>query len=63
MAKATCPACEAIVNVGPNPKMGQRVKCPSCRSQLEVTWLEPVELDWPYDEDDYDDDYDDDYED
>ena len=59
MAKAECPACEARVNVGGKPHMGQRVKCPSCATELEVVWLDPVELDWPYDDDDEDfDEYD-----
>lgn len=32
-------------------RMGQRVICGSCCETLEVTWLEPVELDYPYDDD------------
>jgi hypothetical protein len=38
--------------------MGQRVGCPVCREKLEVIWLHPVELDWPF-EDEYEeyDDY------
>jgi hypothetical protein len=38
--------------------MGQRVKCQTCESDLEIVWLEPVELDWAidgYDEDEDDD--------
>jgi lysine biosynthesis protein LysW len=62
MVKAECPACNANVNLGSKPKMGQHVKCNSCNTELEVVWLDPVELDWPYDEDEDDefDDYDDD---
>lgn len=39
--------------------MGQRIACPICREKLEVIWLHPVELDWPF-EDEYDkyDEYD-----
>jgi lysine biosynthesis protein LysW len=59
MVKAECPACNSNVNLGAKPKMGQRVKCNSCNTELEVVWLDPVELDWPYDEDD--DDFEDDY--
>lgn len=56
--KAVCPACNGKVNTGPKPRMGQRLKCGKCGTELEVVWLEPVEVDWPYDEDDYDDDED-----
>jgi lysine biosynthesis protein LysW len=41
--------------------MGQRVKCGACGTELEVVWLDPVELDWPYDEDD--EEFDEEYED
>jgi lysine biosynthesis protein LysW len=66
MALAECPSCGESVNVGTRPKMGQRVVCQACDTELEVVWLDPVELDWPFDvEDDeeyfYDDDYEEDY--
>jgi alpha-aminoadipate carrier protein LysW len=60
MAKAECPACSARINLGSNPRIGQRVKCASCYAELEVVWLDPIELDWPYDEDEYED-YDESY--
>lgn len=58
MVKAECPACGNKVNVGPKPRMGQRISCSSCDAELEVVWLEPVELDWPFDDEDEDDEYD-----
>jgi lysine biosynthesis protein LysW len=65
MTKADCPSCEAKVNVGSSPKMGKRVVCPVCHTELEIVWLDPVELDWPYDddEDEYDEYEDSDYDD
>jgi lysine biosynthesis protein LysW len=61
MAHSTCPSCDARVDIGPDPKMGQRLKCHFCKTELEVVWLDPVELDWPIefeeDEIDYDDEY------
>jgi lysine biosynthesis protein LysW len=60
MVKAECPSCGADVSIFTKPKMGQRVKCNSCESDLEVIWLEPVELDWlleDYDEEEDDDSY------
>jgi lysine biosynthesis protein LysW len=61
--KVECPACHAKVHVGGKPRMGQKVKCRSCDAELEVVWLEPLELDWAYDEDEFEDEYDEDYED
>jgi lysine biosynthesis protein LysW len=37
-----------------NPKMGQPVLCSACGARLEVVWLDPVELDWPFDDDEGD---------
>lgn len=51
-----CPSCGSKVFVGSKPRMGQRLKCQSCSSELEIVWLNPVELDWPYDEDEFDED-------
>lgn len=58
MAVSTCPSCEAKVELGAHPRLGQRVICGFCNTELEVAWLDPVELDWPFDEED-DVDYDD----
>lgn len=58
--KAECPSCFNSVNVGSHPKVGHRVVCSSCKTELEVVWLSPIELDIPmdggYDDDDYEDD-------
>lgn len=59
MVMADCPACNAKINLGYKPKLGQRAVCSACDTELEVVWLEPVELDWPYDE--YEDDEYDEY--
>lgn len=58
MKFAACVSCGARVPVGKNPKMGQQHTCPSCNEVMEIVWLDPVELDWPMDDDDYDDDED-----
>ena len=51
--KATvfCPECEGVLALN-NPRMRQRIKCPRCRTDLEVVWLDPVEVDYIYDDDD-----------
>ncbi len=67
VAVAECPSCFNNVKVGNQPKVGNRVVCPSCKTELEVVWLSPIELDIPidgeYDEYDEDDFFDDDYDD
>ena len=58
MVMAQCPSCGAQVSIYTKPKMGQKVKCTTCESDLEVVWLEPVELDWAlegFDDEDDDD--------
>lgn len=63
MVNAECPSCGTHINLTLSPKMGQQVVCSSCKAELEVVWLEPVQLDWPYDIDDLEDDWDDAYDD
>ena len=52
-AKVTvyCPECEAILDLN-NPRMRQRIKCLRCGTELEVVWLDPVEVDNIYDDED-----------
>ena len=70
---AECPSCGASVKVTSSVKLGEIIKCTLCKTDLEVIWLDPLELDLVYepdeelddfDYDDSDDDFDyDDYED
>jgi alpha-aminoadipate carrier protein LysW len=55
MEIAECVSCGADIKFRESPKMGQSVKCQNCNAELEVVWLDPVEVDWPFD-DDYDED-------
>jgi len=63
MKKAKCPFCGSDVNAGLQPRMGEIVRCSECEAELEIVWLNPIELDSPldtFDEDDYtseEDDY------
>ncbi len=52
MNTAECPSCGALVNFSGQAKLGLRVICKVCDTESEVVWLDPLELDWPYDEDD-----------
>ena len=55
MQSAECPQCGKNVQVGSQPTMGRLVKCKECGSELEIVWLDPVELDWPLDEEEMED--------
>ena len=62
-----CLACDDDVYVGRNPKVGNFVTCRHCEEVFQIIDIDPVLIDWPYDEDDdytdddegyYDDNYD-----
>jgi alpha-aminoadipate carrier protein LysW len=59
VAVATCPDCGEQVAVRSRIRLGQDVVCPNCDAELEVVGMEPLELDWAYD-DEYDDEDEDD---
>jgi lysine biosynthesis protein LysW len=50
MIVAKCPLCGEKVKVGARPWIGQEVPCPACDAVLEVVRLNPVSLDWPYED-------------
>ena len=52
MQKAECPQCEKEVDVGSHPTIGKVVRCGGCGAELEIVWLDPVEVDWPIIDDD-----------
>ena len=66
MTFAECPSCQGEIKLGTGPFMGQKIRCRNCDAQLEIVWLNPVELDWVEEDDDTyeeeadlnDDDYD-----
>ena len=58
MNTAECPQCGNEVNVGLHPRIGKRVECKECGAELEVVWLDPLEIDWPIDEDEYEEEED-----
>lgn len=61
-AVAICPDCDAEVNLGADPRLGQKITCPNCEVELEVVSLDPLELNWDVSEsdDEWDDDWEDD---
>lgn len=50
MNESVCPSCGAQVIVKGTPKIGAHVTCKSCDTEIEVVWLDPLELDFPMDE-------------
>jgi len=56
MNTTECPNCDALIEVRTPIKVGDLVKCGSCHESLVVIWTDPLELDWPYEEDSSDDD-------
>ena len=52
---AECPECETNIRFHKPLKLGQIVVCPECDEQLEVLQLDPLELDWAFN--DYEGDY------
>ena len=58
-----CPSCGETVIFERKPTLGQFIDCPFCEEFLEVIDLDPLLLDWPIEDGDYDDDEDDFYED
>ena len=55
---AECPSCGEMVVFDKTPKRGQLIACWYCEEELEVIDLEPILLDFPLDDEDYDDEYD-----
>lgn len=63
-----CPLCGASIKIKDNLSLGQIINCRACKAQLEVVWLDPIELDvldevdddeeYAYDDYDYEPDYD-----
>lgn len=59
-----CPSCDGLIQLFAKPKLGQKLTCKSCHTELEIVELHPLTIDWAFDyEDTADDpysDYDDD---
>lgn len=53
MKEARCPLCRERIKIGVKPWRGQQLECPACDALLEVVGLNPISLDWPYDDSGY----------
>ena len=51
MAKAACPECGRMIDLGSGVKKGDWISCPYCQAaDIEVIGLNPPLLDWAYEE-------------
>jgi lysine biosynthesis protein LysW len=48
-----CPECDEDIILRGSIQWGQQVTCPHCGTELEVINTDPVELDWVYEEYEY----------
>ena len=53
MKEVKCPLCGEKINSNMKPWIGMPVICPACEAELEIVGLNPVSLDWPYDDTGY----------
>jgi Zn finger protein HypA/HybF involved in hydrogenase expression len=57
MPKTYCLQCDCVISVQ-DPHVGDVITCPECDQRLEIIDTDPLEVDYPLD-DDWDDDWDD----
>ena len=51
---SACPECEGVVPIESGTELGEILVCPDCGVELEVTSLDPVNLDLaPHEEEDW----------
>jgi alpha-aminoadipate carrier protein LysW len=67
MGRVYCPDCDEKIVLNPDVELGLRFVCPNCDVELEVISVDPLEIDWAYDDswdedEEYDDEEDDDEE-
>jgi lysine biosynthesis protein LysW len=50
-----CPECESTITLNKKVKLGEYVECPECGMVLEVISLKPLELDYAFEDEDWED--------
>ncbi len=55
MEVTNCISCDEEIRIRQPLKIGMLVTCADCGAELEVVWLDPLELEWPF-IDDYEED-------
>ena len=56
MAIVSCVECDEELEINGSPRLGQKVVCPNCGAALEVASVNPLELDWAYEDEGWDED-------
>jgi alpha-aminoadipate carrier protein LysW len=54
VVKTVCPDCGEDITLRGNIRLGQEVVCRHCDAELEVVEIDPLELDWAYDDEERD---------
>ena len=54
MEAVNCLSCGDEIRITRPHKIGELVTCAECGTELEIVWLDPLELDWPFIDDDWD---------
>lgn len=52
---AFCPECDAKVSIKGKPRLGQTIVCKACGTTLEIVDTAPLELDWAFEDPEYED--------
>jgi lysine biosynthesis protein LysW len=55
---AECPECETQIPLPPDTELWDLVECPNCGTHLEVVELEPPELDYALEEEEWEEEED-----
>lgn len=48
--KTICPDCEMEISVHENPQIGEILDCENCGAEMEITSLDPIEVELIEDE-------------
>jgi alpha-aminoadipate carrier protein LysW len=57
MPKTYCLECDAVIEVN-KPREGAMIRCPQCGLEMEIVDIDPLDVDYPLDDDWYDDEND-----
>ena len=48
MSITFCLDCDYEINLNGRIEAGQEIKCPNCKTKMEITKVDPLRLDWVY---------------
>ena len=61
--EADCPSCGELIYFDRQPRLAELVYCWYCEEELEVIGIDPVLLDYPFEDEDFDEENVEDYDD